>query len=151
MQRTALGRTPISLLLFDLDAFKSINDRFGHGVGDSVLTAFCQIVSAQLRPLDLFARMGGEEFAALLPGMPHQEALWVADRLREAFESTAHYSANGQFKVTVSVGVASMSQDTCDLACLLAEADRALYRAKGNGRNRVEGGDLLPQPLTQTM
>ena len=151
IQRSVSARTPAALLLFDLDAFKSINDRFGHAVGDAVLTAFCQIAGAQLRPTDLFARMGGEEFTALLPGVPHQEAIWAADRLREAFECTAHYASNGQFTVTVSVGVASMDEYTRDLASLLAEADLALYRAKGNGRNRVESGAPLPQPLTQTM
>jgi diguanylate cyclase (GGDEF)-like protein len=138
LQRSVLARSPAALLLFDLDAFKSINDRFGHAVGDAVLTVFCQTTSAQLRPLDLFARMGGEEFAALLPDMSHQEAVWIADRLREAFESIAHPSSTGDFTVTVSVGVASLSADTPDLASLLVEADRALYRAKGNGRNRVE-------------
>jgi diguanylate cyclase (GGDEF)-like protein len=151
IQRGVLARSPIALLLFDLDSFKSINDRFGHAIGDAVLTTFCQIASAQLRPLDLFARVGGEEFAALLPGMPHQEAIWVADRLREAFECTAHYASNGQFAVTVSVGVASISEHTPDLAWLLVEADRALYRAKDNGRNRVESGDLLSHPLSQTI
>ena len=98
--------------------------------------------------------MGGEEFACLLPGISHQEAAWVADRVREAFEATAHAAASGPFAVTVSVGVASSDGHACDLDVLLAEADRALYRAKLNGRNRVESGDLQSGfqggPLSQT-
>ena len=154
VERSAWARSPAALLLFDLDAFKSINDRFGHAAGDAVLTVFCRVAASQLRPADLLARMGGEEFACLLPGISHQEAAWVADRVREAFEATAHAAASGPFAVTVSVGVASSDGHACDLDVLLAEADRALYRAKLNGRNRVESGDLQSGfqggPLSQT-
>jgi diguanylate cyclase (GGDEF)-like protein len=142
LERSVWAGTPTALLLFDLDAFKTINDRFGHATGDAVLTAFCRTAVSQLRPADLLARMGGEEFACLLPGINHQEAIWVADRVREAFEGTAHGGASGSFPATVSAGVASSDGRGCDLAFLLAEADRALYRAKENGRNRVESGDL---------
>jgi diguanylate cyclase (GGDEF)-like protein len=148
IERGVWARTPAALLLFDLDAFKSINDRFGHATGDAVLTAFCRVAASQLRPADLLARMGGEEFACLLPGLCHQEAIWVADRVREAFEGTAHATTSGSLTVTVSVGVASSDERACDLALLLAEADRALYRAKENGRNRVES--FAPTPLSQT-
>jgi diguanylate cyclase (GGDEF)-like protein len=154
IERSAWARSPAALLLFDLDAFKSINDRFGHAAGDAVLTVFCRVAASQLRPADLLARMGGEEFACLLPGISHQESAWVADRVREAFEATAHAAASGSFAVTVSVGVASSDGHACDLDFLLAEADRALYRAKANGRNRVESGDLPSGfqggPLSQT-
>ena len=142
LERSVWAGTPTALLLFDLDAFKTINDRFGHATGDAVLTAFCRITASQLRPADLLARMGGEEFACLLPGISRQEAVWIADRVREAFEGATHVAGSGSFTVTVSVGVVSSDEHARDLACLLAEADRALYRAKENGRNRVESGDL---------
>jgi diguanylate cyclase (GGDEF)-like protein len=144
---------PVSLLLFDLDGFKSINDRFGHAAGDAVLTAFCGVATAQLRPTDLFARMGGEEFACLLPTLSHEEAMWVADRTRETFEGTSHAIPNQTVYATVSAGVASADDGARDLSHLLAEADRALYRAKENGRNRVESGqqtDRPTAPLSQT-
>jgi diguanylate cyclase (GGDEF)-like protein len=154
MERSLWARTPAALLLFDLDAFKSINDRFGHATGDTALTEFCRVASIHLRPTDLLARMGGEEFACLLPTTSHHEAIWVADRVREAFELTEHAGTAGPFTITVSAGVASTDDRVCDLAALLAEADRALYRAKENGRNRVESADplggVLSAPLTQT-
>jgi diguanylate cyclase (GGDEF)-like protein len=138
MARTRFARRPAALLLFDLDRFKSINDRFGHGTGDAVLTAFCQLATSLLRPTDLFGRIGGEEFASLLPDTTRQDALSLAERLRAAFEVTTHTLADGPLTATVSVGVAISDDESFDLFALLDAADQALYRAKALGRNRVE-------------
>jgi diguanylate cyclase (GGDEF)-like protein len=137
MARTRFARRPAALLLFDLDRFKSINDRFGHGAGD-VLTAFCQLATSLLRPTDLFGRIGGEEFASLLPDTTRQDALLLAERLRAAFEATTHTLTDGPLSATASVGVAISDDASSDLAALLDVADQALYRAKAMGRNRVE-------------
>jgi diguanylate cyclase (GGDEF)-like protein len=92
--RAGRARRLTALLMFDLDNFKSINDRFGHQAGDAVLTAFCRMVAAQMRPADLFGRIGGEEFAMLLPETGEQDALRLAERLRTAFAATASRSAS---------------------------------------------------------
>jgi diguanylate cyclase (GGDEF)-like protein len=138
MVRTRFARRPAALLLFDLDHFKSINDRFGHHVGDAVISAFCQLVTSLLRPTDLFGRIGGEEFANLLPNIERQDALVLAERVRAAFEATHHTVAPHPFAATVSVGVAISDDASIDLSALLTAADQALYRAKEAGRNRVE-------------
>ena len=124
--------------MFDLDRFKSINDRYGHHTGDEVLTAFCRLASSQLRPNDLFGRIGGEEFASLLPDTGHHDAVWLAERVRSAFETSSHTFGQHAFGSTVSVGVAITDEELCDLSALLNAADQALYRAKVLGRNRVE-------------
>ena len=90
MKRTRFARRPVALLMFDLDGFKNINDRYGHQAGDEVLIAFCRLSTSMLRPTDLFGRIGGEEFASLLPGTERQDALWLAERLRTAFEDVSH-------------------------------------------------------------
>jgi diguanylate cyclase (GGDEF)-like protein len=131
-------RRPVALLLFDLDRFKNINDRYGHDTGDEVLTAFCRVATSMLRPADLFGRIGGEEFAGLLPDTKQQEALWLAERLRTAFEGTSHTVGGRTLTATVSVGIAVLDDGRIDLSALLKEADIALYHAKSLGRNRVE-------------
>jgi diguanylate cyclase (GGDEF)-like protein len=136
LQRTTFNRRAAVLLLFDLDRFKSVNDTFGHQAGDDVLTSFCRVATGSLRPSDLFGRLGGEEFAALLPHASLDNGLDVAERIRASFAATAQRSGASTFTVTVSGGVA-LSSDR-DLAALLAAADQALYRAKANGRNRIE-------------
>jgi diguanylate cyclase (GGDEF)-like protein len=138
MVRTRFARRPAALLLFDLDRFKSINDRFGHGAGDEVLIAFCQLATSLLRPTDLFGRIGGEEFASLLPDTTQQDALLLAERLRAAFATITHKVAKRTLTATVCVGVAISDDASSDLAALLDVADQALYRAKAMGRNRVE-------------
>jgi diguanylate cyclase (GGDEF)-like protein len=126
-----------SLLLFDIDHFKSINDQHGHAAGDAVLTEFCRVAKAQLRPVDLFARIGGEEFACLLVDVDAAKAAGVAERVRFAFAGATHASNGKMFGATVSVGVACAEASDVDLSALLIIADRALYRAKHGGRNQV--------------
>ncbi len=137
LQRARADGSVHSLLLFDLDQFKTINDEFGHAAGDAVLVTFCSISTAQLRPGDLFGRIGGEEFACLLVGASAADAVIVAERIRFAFEAAEHVSGQRSFGATVSVGLAAGSNEHPDLPSLLLSADRALYRAKKDGRNRV--------------
>ena len=124
--------------MFDLDQFKSINDRYGHHAGDEVLNAFCKVATSHIRPTDLFGRIGGEEFAALLSNTNRQDALSLAERVREAFGATPHSASERAFSSTCSVGVAVAEDGYSDLKALLDAADQALYRAKALGRNRVE-------------
>jgi diguanylate cyclase (GGDEF)-like protein len=137
VQRAAAEGRQVSLLLFDLDRFKSINDEHGHAAGDSVLRSFCTVATAQLRPGDLFARIGGEEFACVLVGVSAKVATIVAERVRFAFEGTTHRSGEHSFSATVSAGLAVSAAEYSDLPSLMISADRALYRAKKNGRNLV--------------
>jgi diguanylate cyclase (GGDEF)-like protein len=126
----------VSALMFDLDHFKSINDQFGHAIGDRALHLFGVTASASTRATDIVGRFGGEEFVALLPGNLANAKI-VAERVRRAFESAGVAVAGCELNATVSVGAAS-GQPGTDIVALLAAADAALYRAKANGRNRVE-------------
>ncbi len=129
---------PAALLLFDLDHFKSINDRFGHSIGDQTLRGFARIVSRAIRDTDVFGRVGGEEFAAFLPGADEATARRIAERIRADFAGTL--LAPGWPPPTVSVGVAAADAESeADLDQLLIQADRALYEAKRGGRDRVVG------------
>lgn len=142
IDRSGISRQPVALLLFDLDRFKSINDQYGHSAGDEALVAFCRVATSQLRPTDLFARLGGEEFGCLLPDTSRTEALAVAERIRVAFEATTHGAGEVPFVVTVSIGMAVADSSNIDLPLLLVTADRGLYRAKQEGRNRVEPASI---------
>jgi diguanylate cyclase (GGDEF)-like protein len=132
---------PVSVLLFDLDHFKSINDRFGHAVGDEALRVFARTAMASMRTTDVVARLGGEEFAALVPGSAADAAV-VAERVRLAFRSAGLVVAGREVAATVSTGIAS-GVPPVEIATLIARADAALYRAKAAGRNRVE---IAPDP-----
>jgi diguanylate cyclase (GGDEF)-like protein len=136
--RARFARQPTALIMFDLDRFKSINDRYGHHTGDEVLTAFCRLATSSLRSNDLFGRIGGEEFACLLPVTARREALRVAERVRVAFEAAYHPIGEHRLSATVSVGVAIADDSSLDLDTLLKQADQALSRAKSAGRNCVE-------------
>jgi diguanylate cyclase (GGDEF)-like protein len=134
----AVSRTS-SLLAFDLDHFKTINDRYGHDTGDKVLTSFGEIARNVLGPEAILARIGGEEFAALLPGYDRLRARTVGDALVRRFAETISHRTNGEaIQATVSIGLAQSGDGASTLADLLAAADQALYRAKSLGGNRLE-------------
>jgi len=143
--REAAAGRPVTVMIFDIDHFKSINDRFGHPAGDEVLKVFASIVTNSLRITDLCGRIGGEEFAALVP-CSIDEAIVAAERLREAFEGAGIVIDDGPVATTVSIGVAGGPAGT-ELDILLASADTALYQAKRGGRNRVEAASETPLSL----
>ena len=145
IEREANAGRPVTVLILDIDHFKSINDRFGHPAGDEILKLFAAVVVNTLRITDLSGRIGGEEFAALLP-CSLEEGVVAADRVREAFESSGIVVEDGPVDTTVSIGVAGGPAGT-ELEVLLAAADTALYQAKRGGRNRVEAAEELPLSL----
>ena len=138
VRRADIDSRPLAVLLFDIDRFKQINDRFGHPVGDRLLIEFTTLTSQLLRPTDLFGRIGGEEFAAILPGAQLGAAIAAADRVRAAFATVIVTEGDADVRATVSVGVTVIDGENVGLDRIIAIADRALYRAKHNGRNRVE-------------
>lgn len=129
----------VAMLVFDLDRFKQVNDRFGHAAGDLALVAFADVVRSCLRADDLFGRLGGEEFAAVLPGAGEADGLAVAERIRSAFSRCVIEHGGILIRSTVSIGVAATQDGRLGVDQLMAEADRALYRAKDAGRDRVVG------------
>lgn len=146
IEREANAGRPVTVMIFDIDHFKSINDRFGHPAGDEILKLFSAIVINGLRISDLSGRIGGEEFAALLP-CSLEEGVIAAERVREAFEASGIVDeVAGPVDTTVSIGVAGGPAGT-ELEVLLAAADTALYQAKRGGRNRVEAAEELPLSL----
>ncbi|MFP6562122.1 diguanylate cyclase [Paraburkholderia sp. B3] len=136
--REAGSRRQVSLFAFDLDRFKSINDRYGHKAGDEVLKAFGDIARGTLGPDAILARIGGEEFAALLSGHDAVRASEVGETIARHFAGTIHRGTDGSaIQATVSIGLAQSGTETPMLADLLAAADEALYRAKSLGGNRL--------------
>ncbi|MBB3408250.1 diguanylate cyclase (GGDEF)-like protein [Rhizobium sp. BK316] len=127
-----------AVILFDIDHFKSVNDRYGHAVGDHVLKVFAGELSANCRSGDTAARLGGEEFALVLKEIMPGRAELAAERIRKAFEDRDIYVDDEVLKCTVSVGVAPGRSKPLDFDAMLGEADKALYVAKRAGRNRVE-------------
>jgi diguanylate cyclase (GGDEF)-like protein len=145
-------RSPISALMIDVDKFKDFNDRHGHDAGDRVLAAVARTLAEQIRISDTLVRYGGEEFAVLLPNTSLESALTIAERAREAVESTRTSipQADRPLAVTISVGVATLPQHGATGDDLLLAADKALFKAKEAGRNRAvaavaqaEGGTML--------
>ena len=125
------------LLLMDLDHFKKINDTYGHPVGDAVLQLFVASCRQVLRQTDIFGRTGGEEFCAILPETRASDAFQVADRLRVRVAGTAIPVEDGAAQFTVSIGLTELQPADESLRSTIRRADRALYAAKGGGRNRV--------------
>lgn len=139
-ERAKRTARPISLIMFDVDHFKKVNDTRGHDVGDTVLVSLARTAKDTLRAVDILGRLGGEEFAAILPETGLKEASAVAERLRQAVSGMG-LAPNGEpLPVTVSLGVVQSQEPGESLESLLKRADTALYRAKSSGRDRVEQG-----------
>ena len=128
---------PLSLIMLDLDNFKQINDRYGHQKGDEVLIKFADVIRKNIRRTDMPVRYGGEEFLILLPHTNLEEAAKVAERIRESFSKVVFREGSEAFRLTVSAGVASCEPEDCALENLLHKADKALYQAKREGKNRT--------------
>lgn len=142
--RAARQGHAVPLAMLDLDHFKRLNDTYGHAVGDLALQAFAATCRDCLRPYDLFARIGGEEFVVMLVDTPLDEAWGVLDRLRTTVEAIELEMADTTLRITVSLGLAVLPPEgSLDLA--LSQADQALYRAKHEGRNRLAGAPNVPR------
>jgi diguanylate cyclase (GGDEF)-like protein len=127
----------VSLMLFDIDHFKRVNDTYGHPIGDQVLRQVASIVKRSVRTTDLSGRYGGEEFGVLLIDTPSENALVLAERLRRSIQAESIETAGGAISVTVSLGIAQLSTETRDHKQWISAADQALYQAKQGGRNRT--------------
>src|ERR1700728_3059077 len=138
LSRQATDPRPTAVMLLDLDNFKSVNDRFGHAIGDRVLEIFAEVANGCVRRMDLIGRVGGEEFATLLVDTSRERAQLVAEEIRAGFAKAAREVDGHPVAATVSIGIVISHDAVLDLSALLAQADHALYRAKDNGRNRIE-------------
>ena len=137
MRRARRSQLPMSLIVFDLDHFKAINDRYGHLAGDAVLGAVGGRMNSVLRGSDLKCRYGGEEFLILLPDTPTQGAMRVAETLRREIEGSSIPWNDDLLRVTASFGITAITPGEMDPLAAIARADEALYRAKQDGRNCV--------------
>lgn len=135
---------PVTLLMFDLDKFKSINDRFGHAVGDSALKVFAKVLQESTRATDIVGRLGGEEFVAMVPEAM-EDACVVAERLRNNFQAAGVTIDDIAIGATVSIGLATTYRAEATIDSLLLRADEALYKAKNGGRNRYTCADDEPE------
>lgn len=140
--RARRSRSPLSILLLDIDYFKELNDRYGHPAGDQVLDQVAQVISSSVRATDVVGRYGGEEFLILAPNTPLSDAVLLAERIREAIAARRFSTVDmkGQLQeicVTASIGVAALERTMHEAQQLIRTADQRLYQAKGQGRNRV--------------
>jgi diguanylate cyclase (GGDEF)-like protein len=143
--RHALEQSPMAILIFDIDLFKSVNDRFGHDAGDAVIRHVADVCRNEVSRSDILARIGGEEFALLLPATTAEQAVARADAMRQRLEATPFEVDGAKVRVTVSIGVAEAAPPTDSIGDLMKRADQALYQAKRDGRNRVKFRRASPQ------
>lgn len=131
-------RHKYSLLMPDLDHFKKINDSFAHAAGDKVLKEVARVISKLVRGADVAARVGGEEFAIILPEAESSESFQLAERIRQTIEANIiEVDSQNQLSITVSIGLAESQSNICAIEKIMSMADSALYQAKNNGRNCV--------------
>jgi diguanylate cyclase (GGDEF)-like protein len=138
LQRAQRTQHPTCLLMMDLDDFKEINDRFGHEVGDEVLKLFTHSIRATKRSYDIFGRVGGEEFAMLLPETRKVEAIELAERLRQRVSEIFFHKQQTDIAITVSIGVYELAKNDTTILAALSKADKILYAAKRAGKNQVK-------------
>jgi len=137
LQQHMAADEPFAVVFLDIDRFKEVNDRYGHAAGDSALRACAEVMLRTLRPTDVVARIGGEEFAAILPDLSSEDAFDVVERVRRAVESHEVASHGNRFSITLSGGMTHSTHRLDDIAKLMRAADASLYRAKQTGRNRI--------------
>ena len=147
VNRESRNNQPLVLLMMDLDHFKKINDSYGHAVGDVVLQQVAAVLKSNLREIDILGRIGGEEFAMLLPNTLLEEAVLLAERLRQSVEKIV-FETPGNLPVTVtfSIGAAVFEDAMTNIGDLLRNADEAMYYAKHSGRNCVKVYQGVPPP-----
>ena len=127
----------LSLLLFDIDDFKQVNDQYGHSAGDQVLQTICQKIKDVIRPTDLFGRIGGEEFAILFTDASLDTSKMIAERIRRLIQETHTAYENISINTTISLGLIAIPPETSSFECIYKQADQYLYAAKNEGKNRV--------------
>jgi len=138
INRASRNGHSLTLMMLDIDLFKTINDSYGHATGDRAITVFAQVCQSNLRSFDWLSRLGGDEFAVLLPETAREQAEQVAQRIRQSVQECDFVSLQNQpINLTTSIGLASLSGTECGIEELMAQADAALYLAKHQGRNRV--------------
>jgi diguanylate cyclase (GGDEF)-like protein len=145
LARAQRSGKPVSFIMTDIDKFKSVNDTYGHEVGDEVIKCVAGVLQSNVRKIDLVARYGGEEFVLVLEEADTQGAVQLAERIRQDMMAQQFPSKQGQFGATLSLGVATFPQDGTDTGALIEHADQALYHAKHSGRNRVVAYGDLPR------
>lgn len=137
-ERSIRYNRPLSLMMIDIDFFKTVNDRYGHMVGDTVLQKIAVEITMQLRTNDIFCRWGGEEFILLIPESDKNNGQFLSEKIRKSIEETAIELESGEFvEITVSIGCTSIRENDSAVEALIERADNALYMSKETGRNRV--------------
>ena len=137
IKRSRAQKIKMSILMMDVDHFKTFNDQYGHLTGDQILRKIAKILKENLREIDIAGRYGGEEFCVLLPDTDFEGAQYAAERIRQAIEKSVIEAYDNTVKATVSIGLATFPKDGQTLEELIEKADQSLYQAKQTGRNRV--------------
>lgn len=136
-KRTKRNGQPLTLLMLDIDNFKRVNDSYGHEAGDRALQEVARALKSNLREIDVLGRMGGEEFAVLLPDTSLEDAALLAERVRQTIENTPFEIPGDVLKITVCIGVSAFAKGMSNIDDMFRNADAALYQAKNAGRNRT--------------